>query len=241
MFIHKYYLLIRLIWTDALGDTKMTEGKNLGISKMIFIVGLIIAIVASSLISVLATTQLALIKGPKGDKGDTGATGSQGSAGATGPQGLQGIQGEKGEPGLNGSNVIFAHWDVQWRTISGTGQWGAVVGTSTFPGSFYYNWGSGRVFGVYADYIGFTTGTMNIKKQRDGPVTFTVGSDDGVLFWVDGILRIEDLGPHGYRTRSITINDLSLGFHTLVMDYKETFGDAVLSFDCDLDLIMWYA
>lgn len=66
------------------------------ISKATFIAGLIIAILASSLVS-MASMQWA--KGPKGDKGDTGETGIQG---AQGPQGLQGVQGPQGLQGLQG-------------------------------------------------------------------------------------------------------------------------------------------
>jgi hypothetical protein len=46
----------------------------------VFAVGLIAAILASSLISVLATTHLGLIQGPKGEKGDKGDTGATGPA-----------------------------------------------------------------------------------------------------------------------------------------------------------------
>ena len=82
---------------------------------------------------------------------------------------------------------------------------------------------------------------MQIKMQRNGPVTFTVGGDDGVVFWIDGVMKIDSSGPHAYWTQSITINDLSQGFHTLALDYKERYGLAALSFSCDLDLVMWYA
>lgn len=175
----------------------MTEGK-MGISKTTFVVGLIIAILASSLISVLATTQLALIKGPKGDKGDKGDTGATGSQG---PQGLQGIQGEKGE---KGSETVFAHWDVNWRTITGDGQWGAVVGTSQFSPTFWHDWLQGIVFLGYDDYIGFDA-TMQINMQRDGPVTFKVGGDDNFWLYLDGAQPAIVSGTNnwGYTRQSI--------------------------------------
>ncbi len=59
----------------------MTQVKSVGISKTLFVVGLIAAILASSLISAVIVTQLPIAKGPKGDKGDTGATGLQGPPG----------------------------------------------------------------------------------------------------------------------------------------------------------------
>jgi len=70
----------------------MSTGKSLtGISQTTFIAGLVVAILASSLISTVVA--MTIIQGPKGDKGDTGP---QGETGATGPQGPQGEQGPPG-------------------------------------------------------------------------------------------------------------------------------------------------
>ncbi len=62
-------------------------------------IGLAIAILASSVISTVVSTQWVAIQGPKGDKGDAGPQGEQGSIGPQGAQGPQGIQGEKGDKG----------------------------------------------------------------------------------------------------------------------------------------------
>jgi hypothetical protein len=64
----------------------MTHTPSIGISKTIFVVGLIVAILASTFTAVGASMMLGLSgpKGEKGDKGDTGATGPQGSQGGTG-------------------------------------------------------------------------------------------------------------------------------------------------------------
>ena len=138
----------------------------------------------------------------------------------------------------SGSQLFFAHWHVDWRTIT-NGTWDPVVGSSTFPGVFFYNWSTGNVFGTYNDNIGFYTGTMEINIQRDGPFTFTVGSDSGAVLWIDGQMVLDDGGIHSYRTRSVTINSLPQGFHTLALDYKEIANLAVLSFNCDLDILVW--
>jgi hypothetical protein len=73
------------------------------------IAGIIIAILASSAISVGASMMLAVgPAGPQGEtglqgpKGDTGDTGPQGPAGATGPQGEKGDKGDTGETGATG-------------------------------------------------------------------------------------------------------------------------------------------
>jgi hypothetical protein len=58
---------------------------NRGISNQMFVAGLIIAIIASSALSTVIATQLAVgPQGPKGDKGDTGPQGEQGPPGAWG-------------------------------------------------------------------------------------------------------------------------------------------------------------
>jgi hypothetical protein len=71
-----------------------------GISKQIFVVGLIITVFGAAILSTFASIQLAV--GPKGDKGDTGPQGLQG------PQGIQGIQGPQGEQGLQGPSIDFS-------------------------------------------------------------------------------------------------------------------------------------
>jgi len=67
-----------------------------GISRAMFVTGLIIAIVASSSLAMALASQLSF--GPKGDKGDTGATGPQGPAGPTGATGATGATGPQGVP-----------------------------------------------------------------------------------------------------------------------------------------------
>jgi len=70
------------------------------VSQTVFLAGLIIAILGSSLISVVTMTQLSTTLGLKGEKGDTGATGATGATGETGMRGNDGID---GRDGINGS------------------------------------------------------------------------------------------------------------------------------------------
>jgi len=98
------------------------------ISKTMFVAGIIIAILASSLVASVVSMQWA--RGPKGDKGDTGDTGAQGTQGLRGvqgpqgPQGLQGIQGPPGRNGTNGMNGTLSPWmlpvpayDTGWVSV----------------------------------------------------------------------------------------------------------------------------
>jgi len=209
---------------------EMTERtSSIGISKTTFVIGLVIAILASSLVSTVVTMQFGIIQGPKGEKGDKGDTGQQGP---------QGPIGDKGDQGEQGPSIVFAEWNVTWRTLTGDLQWGGEVGTSKFCSTFDYNWGTGPIFLGYADYIGFSA-TMQVKMQRNGQVTFNVGGDDGYELRIDGVVKILDYGQHPFRTTMITI-DISQGFHTLTLHYYEAISTARVYFDCDSDILMWY-
>jgi hypothetical protein len=89
---------------------KEMAAVSLTIGKLI--AGIVIAILASSAISVGASMMLAVgptgpegpqgETGPQGPRGDTGDTGPQGPAGATGLQGEKGDKGDTGETGATG-------------------------------------------------------------------------------------------------------------------------------------------
>ena len=80
------------------------------VTRRAFLILLVIGMLASSAISIVATTQL--LTGPEGPKGDTGDTGPQGETGlqglqgAKGPQGTTGPQGAQGEQGPQGIQGI---------------------------------------------------------------------------------------------------------------------------------------
>ena len=84
---------------DSAGE-KMSE---IVVSRRTFLIGIAIAILASSVISTVISTQWAVIQGPKGDKGDAGPQGEQGSIGSQGIQGEKGDKGDTGPQGLQGS------------------------------------------------------------------------------------------------------------------------------------------
>ena len=122
-------------------------------------------------------------------------------------------------------------------TLTGSLQWGGTVGTSQLCSTFNYNWVTGNVFQSYATYIGFEA-TMTVKMQRNGPVTFTIGADDGDELYLDGSVLINDFTSHSYRTQTTTIN-LSQGTHTLTLWYFQVTGTAQVSFTCDSDILQW--
>jgi hypothetical protein len=82
----------------------MRTQTSKGITTVVFVVGLVAAILVASLISV-GVSSLGLVgqKGEKGDKGETGATGASGPAGATGATGPAGATGATGPAGSTGA------------------------------------------------------------------------------------------------------------------------------------------
>jgi hypothetical protein len=78
-----------------------------GVTTVVFVVGLVAAILVASLISAGISSLLGVgQKGEKGDRGDiglTGATGSTGPTGASGPTGATGAMGPAGATGATGA------------------------------------------------------------------------------------------------------------------------------------------
>jgi hypothetical protein len=84
----------------------MTQG-SIGISQTTFLLGIVAAVLASSIIAPVVGNQLGLVSGPQGEQGEQGLQGLQGEPGSpgpqgeTGPQGYQGLQGDPGPPGVS--------------------------------------------------------------------------------------------------------------------------------------------
>jgi hypothetical protein len=77
---------------------------KISVSTTTLILGLIIAIIASGIVSSVATQQFmpSVITGPQGSQGEPGPQGPQGEQGPIGPEGPQGPQGEQGPVGPEG-------------------------------------------------------------------------------------------------------------------------------------------
>jgi hypothetical protein len=74
------------------------------VSRNMFLAGLIAAILVSSVVSAIVSTQLAVgPQGPEGPKGGTGATGATGATGSAGPTGATGATGATGPAGPTGA------------------------------------------------------------------------------------------------------------------------------------------
>jgi hypothetical protein len=71
-----------------------------------------------------------------------------------------------------------------------------------------------------------------IKQETfatSGDYTFSLTSDDGVRFWVDDQLIIDDWSDHPPKTHTPTVH-INQGIHTLKIEYYENGGDATIQF-----------
>jgi len=130
-------------------------------------------------------------------------------------------------------------WDVEWSTLTGSGEWGAPIGNMQFPATFNYDWSDGDLYGGYSDYVGFTaTSQINVQRDASSFVSFHVGSDDAIRLYVDNNLVLDDWAKHDYRTKNATVS-LAPGFHSLRIRYYEWTADAQVMFSCDYDVLDW--
>jgi hypothetical protein len=86
------------------------------------IVGIVIAILVASVISIGASTILAVgpqgPEGPQGPKGDTGAQGPKGNTGNTGPEGPAGTTGPAGPQGVKGDTGATGPQGIGFQRIN---------------------------------------------------------------------------------------------------------------------------
>jgi hypothetical protein len=134
-----------------------------------------------------------------------------------------------------------AVWEVRWYAITGESKWGGVVGSSTFPAVFDYDFGSGYVYDGYSDYIGFKA-EMKIYVRRYGPVSFKVGADDGFRLYIyrpdtgDRLILSKDSGSYSEYSKVVYLDP---GEYTLTLEYWEYRGNARVSFSTDSDVITY--
>ena len=130
-------------------------------------------------------------------------------------------------------------WTVRWYGLTGELKRAGFLGTETFPSTFFYDWGYGKVFKDYDDYLEFEA-DAEIYAPRSGLFFFRIGSDDGSKLLIDGktVLTNQWIRGGTYTTRSRKVM-LKKGKHHLKMKYWERTRRAAVLFDCSPDLLTW--
>jgi hypothetical protein len=86
------------------------------------------------------------------------------------------------------------------------------------------------LWGTAAPGEGMPADTFSVRWTRtlpfgEGTYRFTIAADDGVRFWIDGQLFVDDWQNGPLRPHSFDL-DLPEGAHALQVDYYENLGDA---------------
>lgn len=129
-------------------------------------------------------------------------------------------------------------WEFEWFPIQAQRTLGPSLGSSRpAAGNFDFDWGHGPLPGGRRDLIRLKAATT-IVVQRHGPVSFTVGGDDGFRLRLNGEEILNDWGNHGFRFQR-KVRNLNPGVYALELDYYEWTGVARLSFETDADVLEW--
>lgn len=133
------------------------------------------------------------------------------------------------------------------QTTAGSGSWIGYIyakqkdfsttnyrGFVTEPENFNRAFGTGVVTGATANLLcapsdDFTVRYKMTKTFTAGTYSFTVGGDDGIRFYIDGILKINDWTDHSYTSFTYTTS-ISAGSHTLMIEYYDNNNGAQVSF-----------
>jgi hypothetical protein len=173
----------------------MSQGST-GISQSTFLLGIIIAILASSIIAPVVGNQLGIVQGPQGEPGPMGPPGEPGPQGAPGPE---------GEPGPMG--ILNPNYDSGWILIPDTGSGADLLNIEHGLGTqniFVYmvgrdTWGFVHQgsFGGYVDIADRDTGAYWIATDGDSITVWRKQSDDpwGAPRWHEVRLLVWVLPP----------------------------------------------
>ncbi len=91
-----------------------------------------------------------------------------------------------------------------------------------------FNWASGSPDpAVNADNFS-ARWTKTVNFPTAGSWTFQVGADDGVRMWIDVTPIVDEWhgNPEGYKTYTVTVDNLTAGNHDLKVEYFEATGNA---------------
>jgi hypothetical protein len=168
----------------------MSQGATIGISKTVFIVGLIIAILASSLLTIGLSMQFGL-QGPKGDKGETGATGAQGETGiGFEPIGYISVPAATFAPQYSNTSMMNVKIDMQLYNLGD--DYAYFVAPVNFPNGviitnvtwYFYDGGNSQIslnLGRYNQTIGGVPSYQSIAFHlTQGALGYGIGYDDTI-------------------------------------------------------------
>jgi uncharacterized protein YgiM (DUF1202 family) len=127
------------------------------------------------------------------------------------------------------AGVAEANAGTQWNAsyFNNTSLSGSPVLTR-IDDAINFNWAAGSPdAAVNADNFSVRW-TKTVNFPQSGSWTFVVGADDGVRMWIDVTPIVDEWhgNPEGYKTYTVTIDQLTAGNHELKVEYYEATGNA---------------
>ncbi len=118
----------------------------------------------------------------------------------------------------------------RWQRVWYVHSTGACLGDGPDEAAITFDtdWSTGVIEYSRSDDIEFNS-SRTISIPTTGTYTFTLGSDDGSMLWIDGIEKINRWYNTGYDTTSTDVY-LTAGNHQFRIDYYEDPGSARVSF-----------
>ena len=168
-------------------EENVRMSQTQGISKSLFVIGLVIAIVASSTISILVSMQWA--RGTQGAQGLQGIQGLQGLQGSQGLQGIQGTKGDKGDPGSPFNQTVTNQNITVYQNETALSQvyekvkdsvvsiHGVNNGASIGGSGFVYNFSGSMVIITNNHVVSGTTDISVTFSDGDGYTAIVNGTD----------------------------------------------------------------
>lgn len=133
--------------------------ESIGISQTTFLLGIIAAVLVSSIVAPVMGNQLGILQGPPGEQGEPGSPGpqglqgEQGPIGPEGPQGERGLRGLQGEPGVQGPQGEQRPIGPSHIVAMGTYTWQGGVGSAYNVESIVWNATWNQYFVTFAEGI----------------------------------------------------------------------------------------
>lgn len=134
-------------------------------------------------------------------------------------------------PGFTVQADFGTNWTGQF--FNTTDLTGSIVAISNYPSGINFTWpgkptdGSGvELAAVNAD--NFSVRFTSVQTFQQGTYQFSVFMDDGARMFIDGVLVQDNFNPPAAGTTQTFSRDMTAGQHTLVVEFVEIGGAAVI-------------
>lgn len=134
-------------------------------------------------------------------------------------------------PGFTVQAEFGTNWTGQF--FNSTDLTGPIVAIANYPTGLNFTWpgkpsdGTGvELSAVNAD--NFSARFTSVQTFQQGTYTFSIFMDDGARMFIDGVLVKDNFNPPAAGTTQTFTRDMTAGQHTLVVEFVEIGGSAII-------------